>query len=171
MGLSSYKPVTKQIEIGGGEFFLVKGLSVTDVRTLVAQYYPDLEVIAERFAAIGQDVLETDNVNKFVFEIVRQAPQIVATIIALGNYEDEPTPNFALLERSARLLPFPVQTEALLALAELTFREAGGPKKFLATLATLISGLLPEGALTTGQEWRGFLTTRLTDFAGVSAPN
>ena len=167
MGLSNYRPVAKKIEIGDGESFLVKGLSVSDLNVLVQQYYPDLVVIAEQFTAIGVNVWESGNVNAFLLDAIRLAPHIVGTVIAIGNQEDEPT-DFAHVERMARLLPFPVQTEALQAIMELTFREVGGPKKFVATLSKLIAGMMPPGTAEAMRVSLGHLKTNLTGSAGES---
>ncbi len=65
---------------------------------------------------------------------MKVAPGLVAMIIALGA--DEPD-----AQAEAMTLPFSVQMDALTKIARLTFTQAGGPKKFLESVAALMRGV------------------------------
>lgn len=140
MSLADYQPATQVIKVGRGGSFTVRGLSLSDVQILLASYYPDIEHLVDLYGSVSDDVFARGNTERFILELARRAPALVADAIALAA--DEP----AMSER-ARQLPFPVQVDALKAIGKLTFEEVGGPKKFVASLLTLLGGVLPQGAM------------------------
>lgn len=130
MGLADYQPSRETITFKGGSF-KVKGLSLDDVGVLMKHHLSDLDAL---FALYAKDVnpdMAAAVTAQYAVSLIREAPGLVANVIALGAEEPD---NVAF----ARRLPMPVQVEAIKRIALLTFEEAGGAKKFFASLTELV---------------------------------
>lgn len=109
----------------------MKGLSLDSVAALVQTRLDDLEYlwdVTEKVLAGKSSVGEGD-LKKVALILVEQLPDLTASIIALGEGDAN---DDAI--KAARSLPAPVQLEVLVSLAELTFEEVGGIKKFVSRM-------------------------------------
>jgi len=99
----------------------------SQVRTSRQMAFPDDDIIAEA-----------------IIEVIRESPVLVANIITLCSDERDQ-------QEAAMQLPATVQTEALLAIADLTFKDTAAIKKLAADVMRLIQGILPPGTVTLAQ--------------------
>lgn len=120
----------KEIKLPKGQRMTVRGLALSDVTLIFRQHANDVETIFTSFAQDGKQLTQVGDpkyaekavATKFGEQLLSNFPDLVASIIAYGS--DEPT-----LAHKARQLPFPVQMEAINAIAELTFVEEDSLKK------------------------------------------
>ena len=131
MSLTGYQPETRDIQIGGGESFQVKGLSLVPIAVLVREHFPDLDAIFDLFQSA--DNLEPEKFQPIALSVISQAPGLAANVIALAAGEGS--------AQDAERLPLHAQLAALLAIGELTFSEVGSVKKTVETIATLLKNL------------------------------
>ncbi len=115
---------------------IVRGLSLDDVAVLMNQHLGDLEKLFDLYEGTVREDTKVLATAQFAIGLTRDAPALVANIIAMAA--DEPH-----AVNKARLLPMPVQVEAIKAIASLTFHEAGGAKNFLTSLTNLIAAVAP----------------------------
>lgn len=135
-GLSDYTPLTKAVLLSGDRSLHVRGLSLDDVAVLMNAHFADIDNIFNLYdQRAGQDQM-IDAVLGFIATLVKESPALVGNIIALAC--DEPQ----FVDR-ARKLSASAQIEALKAVAQLTFEEAGGYRKFFESLSTLLRGAVP----------------------------
>jgi hypothetical protein len=135
MSLKDFVIRKEQVAFRGG-VLEVRGLALNDVTVLIRDHLTELSRLFELY-----DNDETRNTAmaesaKFAIELIKESPQVVASMIALSS--DEPS-----LVNVAAQLPLPVQVETVRKIIELTFEEAGGAKKFLDSLVELVSGVMP----------------------------
>lgn len=139
MALSDFTPVRQTVQFEGGEVD-VRGLALDDVALLMKQHLPDIDTLVDVFVQqtrkTDEEAMDLDNIIHHAIGALRTAPGLVAHTIALASDE----PDHVDIARS---LPLPVQIQLVREIVELTFREAGGPKNFLASLSHLIRGLTP----------------------------
>lgn len=136
MGLADYQPVRETVAISGGQSMQVRGLALEDVTVLFRAHLADLDKVVAIFGKqLDADQAVTAMMTHAI-ALVKEAPGLVANLIALASDEPDAVDN-------ARRLPFAVQVTALKAVARLTFDEAGGPKKFVEGLGDLLRGLAP----------------------------
>lgn len=141
MALADYQPERVTVEFKGGSF-QVKGLSLDDVTVLMRHYLTDIDHLIELYAKDVDPKLSVAATAQYAITLVREAPTLVAHVIALAAEEPDQID-------MARRLPIPVQVEALKAIGRLTFEEAGGAKKFFESLTELLTRVRPP-ELTTG---------------------
>ena len=140
MALSDYPPVRRAVQLPGGESFDIRGLALEDVATLIQNHLPDLDSLVNVFVEQSNKSndertdIEVENIVRHAVGAVRTAPALVAHTIALACDEPDSVDQ-------ARSLPLPVQVQAIREIVDLTFSEAGGPKKFLESLMFLIRGI------------------------------
>lgn len=132
MSLANYTPPSRTVSLGGDNSFNVSGLSLQSIEILVRTHLPDVEELFELFMDGGN--FTTDDLNRLALTLATRAPGFTANVIALGAGETDATAN-------AARLPFPIQLQALAEIAELTFAEVGGIKKFVETVAGLLSSM------------------------------
>lgn len=135
MALADYQPERVTIEFKGGSFS-VKGLSLDDVTVLMRHYLDDLDEILAIYARDVDPQKTVAATAQYAVALVREAPALVAHVIALAAEEPDRI-------EQARRLPIPVQVEALKEIGRLTFEEAGGAKKFFESLAELAMKVRP----------------------------
>ena len=132
MSLANYTPPSRTVSLGGDNSFNVNGLSLQSIEILVRTHLPDVEELFELFMDGGN--FTTDDLKRLALTLATRAPGFTANVIALGAGERDATAN-------AARLPFPIQLQALAEIAELTFAEVGGIKKFVETVAGLLSSM------------------------------
>lgn len=135
MSLAAFKPETRQVK-GKNYDLTVRGLSMTDVASLLRTHLEDLDHVFELYEQQGADSMGTVALSRFALALIKDSPGLVAHAIALAC--DEPDQ----VENAARL-PFPAQIAALKDIGTLTFEGIGGIKKFAAEFSDLVSGLRP----------------------------
>lgn len=146
MSLLDYKPERVEVKFKGGSFF-VKGLSLEDLSILIKTHLPDLDGI---LATVG-GVIASSNAGgeidgtaskSIAIKLAKDMPGLTANLIALaaGEGNDKGV-------QLARSMSFPLQIDILMAVGRLTFEEAGGVKKFMETLASLLGLLNLQGMI------------------------
>ena len=133
MSLADYTPLSQSVSLGRGATVSVRGLSIDDIAVLLKDHLSDLDGLFELWERSSDQPLAS---ARFVVALTREAPALVATLIALAA--DEPD-----MVAKARRLSLPVQIELLKAVLRLTFEEAGGAKKFVESLNQLLRGMRP----------------------------
>lgn len=138
MALADFQAERRNVMVNGKVLFSVEGLSLDTLALLVSTHMPDLEYV---FGIVvhGEQPGETfqQQVARVAMGLAREAPGLVANIIAICSGEqlnDE-------LIKTARRLPFPAQVQALEHIGAMTFEEAGGVKKAIESLMTLLARL------------------------------
>jgi hypothetical protein len=132
-GLKGLVIPTTTIKVPGGEI-AVRGLSFNDLSVLVQGYGPALKGLFEKLTGSGLEDVSLDDAGKFAMALLETVPEAAACIIALGAGEPDDV-------AVAATLPFPVQLEALEAVAVLTFNTEGGAKKVVETVIRLAQGI------------------------------
>lgn len=154
---SYFEYPTDKVSIPGGSGFVVRGLSLDDLSTIVAKHG---DVLAELF----NETAETGSIKAMTIaslagELVRRAPEVAGMAIvlasdALDKFEDEgegggqadghssvdDLVKMAVATTQARRLPIHVQLDALQRIGALTFGTEGGIKKAWETIVSLLSG-------------------------------
>ncbi|HBN9515490.1 TPA: hypothetical protein L3889_000495 [Pseudomonas aeruginosa] len=137
MALSDYTPERREVCVNGKPLFYVEGLSLETLALLIRTHMPDFEAV---FAILINSERAGGDFNgqlqRAALGIAQQAPGLAANIIAACCSGEELS---ADLVRSASRLPFTAQVEALTQIGELTFQEAGGIKKAMESLITLLA--------------------------------
>jgi hypothetical protein len=140
MALADYQPERVDIPFKGGSF-QVKGLSLDDVSVLMKHHLTDMDELLELYSRnVSQDIAVAATAQ-YAVTLVREAPALVANVLALAAEEPDSVDN-------ARRLPIPTQIEALKVIGRLTFEEAGGAKKFFESLKDLAMRVRPPLAMT-----------------------
>lgn len=132
MPLADYTPETRAIPLASGKSFNVSGLSLSHLEILVRTHLPDIKELFSLFESGGN--FDADGIKALCLTLATRAPGFVANVIALAAGETDAT------DKAARL-PFPTQLLALTEIFEITFTEVGGIKKFMETVAALLSGM------------------------------
>jgi hypothetical protein len=131
----------RTVKLPRGMQMTVRGLALSDVTRIFRQHANDVEEIFKGFAEDGAALAGKSGdpkfaqnavATKFGSELLSNFPELVADIIAYAS--DEPT-----LSHKARQLPFPVQMEALKAIAELTFVEEDSLKKVMEIVVQMVA--------------------------------
>lgn len=132
MPLASYTPKSHTIPLGDDNSFNVTGLSLTHLTIIVETHLEDAEALWDLFSQGGD--FTDDDLKRLGLSLATNAPGFVANMIALASGEVN-------AQLGAARLPFPIQLEATAKIMELTFSEVGGIKKFMETVAGLLSSL------------------------------
>ncbi|MCB1865173.1 MAG: hypothetical protein KDG50_07055 [Chromatiales bacterium] len=135
--LRDFKPETRGVKFSGGSFE-VRGISLEDLAVLVRTHLPDLETLFQLFERAEE--IDGGDLDSLAAAVFREAPGFVANVIALAAGEPDEAP-------TAQLLPFPVQVQVIKDVAELTFSEVGGVKKFLTIVASMLGSPTTIGAM------------------------
>lgn len=125
-----FEGLTREIKLPNGVMLVVRGLALSDVTRIFRAHADDIETMFSSFSQDKDAIVPTGDpkyaqtavATKFGGELLSNFPMVAADIIAYAA--DEPT-----LAHKARKLPFPIQLEALQAIAELTFTEEDALKK------------------------------------------
>jgi hypothetical protein len=118
----------------------VRGLSFHDFTVLFSQYGSAVDKIFELIegdSSAAKDFAESIDVKAFGADLIKKAPQLVATLIALAaDIPDRAT--------QTERIPLPVQIKLLEAIYRLTVEDTGGLTNFI----QLVMGLAKEVRLT-----------------------
>lgn len=142
MALADYIPESRPVLFKGKTLTTVEGLSFDGLAELVKTHMPDFEQMFE-LVERGETPNETfsDHLKRVARNIVLQAPELAAQIIAVASTEKTDD----RLVAAARRLPFDAQIQALMVIGELTFEEEGGIKKALESTMSLLLRLRTKG--------------------------
>lgn len=131
MAIKDFFVETREISFGTGSF-TVQGISFDHLAKLFTEARDEMLQAMDLYDGMA----ESGNVNTeaLILALLQQLPNLVARVICVSA--DEPG-----AEESVRKMPFTVQTDALMAISELTFVEADALKKFLGHLTVLMNGM------------------------------
>jgi hypothetical protein len=128
MSLSQVVIETRNIKFKGGEFSL-SGLTFNELTGILLRDGDEVSAAYKLFEKHAGPNVENgeEGMQKFGLALVNLLPDLTAKLIAASCGEPEA---WAV----ARKLPAPIQTEALVAIAQLTFEEPAAVKKFIENL-------------------------------------
>ena len=131
MSLKELTIPSAPVQTPGGEFS-VRGLSLDDLTYILQRHAVEVSQIVSTIEAkkgeIGNDLL-----SEMAVGLIQSAPDVAAEVIAVAAGElDQVT--------KVRMLPFPVQLDAMEKIGNLTFEVYGGPKKVLEAVIRLAKG-------------------------------
>lgn len=131
MAIKDFHVESRTISFRAGSFE-VQGISFNNLVQLFTEARDDMLGAMDLYDGLA----ESGEVNTpaLIIAALEKFPGLVAKIIALAANEPGS-------EAKVLMMPFPVQTEALVAIAELTFTEADALKKFLGHLALMVDGM------------------------------
>lgn len=149
MALSDYVVPRTEIKIGIDNSMSVRGLALEDITFLVSVHKEDIDTLIEMFRAKSMahvtnksapggvinpaliDEMVRKSGDDLISGFLQQFPLLAANVIATACDEPESW-------QAARTLPLPLQIEALLSVAKLTFEDAEGFKKFVGNVAAVL---------------------------------
>lgn len=141
MPLAGYQPETRTVQIGPQNTMIIRGISLTDLATLIREHMPDMDAVFDLFKSV--DTMKVEDLQPLILTVVTQAPGLAANVIALAAGEGDAS--------DAAKLPMPVQVAALLDIGSLTFTEVGGVGKFMETVAALLKTTTMSKVLTSAK--------------------
>lgn len=124
--LSTFKHVTTEVEVGDGQTITVRGLSITDIGSILHEHANTLDALYQEHI-VGDGTSETPEMDTLIRALMTEAPQAVAAIIAYAN--DEPEMADVVLT-----MPGMDQIKLLLEIARLTFKSEEEVGNVVATL-------------------------------------
>lgn len=124
-GLTGVAIKTASVELPGGDSFVVRGLSLSDIVTIYNQHMGELGIWFEQMLLLdgGDSELKLEPSN-IASNLLNTAPTLAAEIVAFGSGECS-IETVAI----AMQLPISVQIDALQKIGGLTFTESMPPKK------------------------------------------
>ena len=137
MSFLDYEAPTRSIPLGKGSFN-VRGLSSDDVGQLISRNLGELTSVYDKLvkgnaAEVAQTLVAT----------VVSIPRLATSVIMLGLAEEG---DQSKLITQVSKLPMGTQFEALTAICELTFEDAGGLGKFLVQVKSMVQVVRQPGA-------------------------
>lgn len=124
----------EKVEFSDNDFIEVRGLSPSDVATLVAKYKPEATQLYDRFTGRDANTFGGDDVAAVMMDMLSLFPTLFAHLIAIAaDAEDQRE----LIEK----LPFDAQLKSVEKIAEVTFRASGGFENFMETVLRLMKEL------------------------------
>lgn len=136
MALPEYKPASHVIKLKGAPF-TVRGLSLSDVTYLVNNHLPEMEKISDLYEEHKGNVITEAAMKKIMLRLLTEIPTVASEIIACAA--DAPGEGHRVMN-----YPAPVQIESLFAIAQLTFEEVGGVKKFIESLSSTLGNIFDQ---------------------------
>lgn len=133
MALADYSVPKRDVPLPGGNSFAVRGFSLEDITSLIDRHGPAVRKFFDDYSENGQMKADADPIAAII-DVLRQAPDLAAFIIARGADELNMMPKI-------KQLPIAVQVEALRTIADLSFEVSGGPGNFIETVVGLMRGL------------------------------
>lgn len=138
MSLADFTPATDEVKVSDSVSFAVRGLSFDDIATLVRSHYEPLSNLFDEYIAEGVAAAVTESegeeLSQAVMGVMKQAPGLIADVIALAA--DEPD----LIDKIKKL-PIGVQIDAIQKTLTLTLQAEGGLGKLVETITGLVQGL------------------------------
>ena len=147
MKLSAYTPPAAKFPIGS-ESISLRGLSLNDLSVLVNTNLEDFDALYQLVMEHGKPFTKgqrsVDDLNETVIKelavtLARSAPRFAVMAIALAAMEADE--DLGEVMQGAARLSMAAQIGALIKVAEMTFIEVGGVKKFFGLVGGLLSGL------------------------------
>lgn len=118
-----------------GNSFEVRGLSPNDIAQLLMLHRPVMEQMFNRYAGGSADAMTAEDIAVAASEIavgmLEQAPALVAHLIVLAADDVDNLKEYAQLSMG-------IQIDAVIEIGRLTFETAGGPKKLLDLVRSLM---------------------------------
>lgn len=133
MPISDYQPPTAVVEFTGGSLKL-RGLALDDVAVLMRSHLVDLDKLIQIYDNKVSDSAAVASFAQYAISLAKECPGLVANIIALASDDGDNVPAY-------RKLSMPLMIKCLTQIIELTFVEAGGPKKFVESLMEIFRGM------------------------------
>lgn len=140
MGLATYQPRTTEVTIGDDNSVTVRGLSFKDVVELFEEHSDEINEAFGLISSNGEDGEEAASDEQMLVQLVAMFPDLVGAIIALASGERDQV-------EQAKKLPFPTQLAVCVDIVDLTFREVGGAKKFMAMVGTALKTVGKSGKI------------------------
>lgn len=138
MTLASYVAPIARVELPEGGEFVVRGLGLNDVISLVLEQKDALE---QAFDFAENNNLHIGQVNSDVgMKLLTELPTLAGKLVALAAREPDAWVQFLDL-------PAPTQLDALEKVARLTFKDAAGFKAFVGKVIAAVQsaqGVLPQ---------------------------
>lgn len=136
MSLADFQPETKNVALGKTSV-AVRGLTFFDISKLIKTHYEDLGNVFDMYESSAGDDLSNIAMGKMAMTLVKDAPGLVAHIIALAADEED-------FVNVVHKINFLKQLEILKAIGSLTFEEVGSVKKMIADVMELVANLKPD---------------------------
>ncbi|MES3001333.1 MAG: hypothetical protein V4787_11635 [Pseudomonadota bacterium] len=139
MGLKNFAQARHVIQFGDNDLN-VRGLSANDVTAIIFENKSVVEDVFSVFedANLTASNLDDEKLKTFIGNIAIRAPYVVASIIAHASDEPDEYEN-------AAKLPLPVQTEALIEIARLTFNDKAGFERFMGNVKAAVASVKKAG--------------------------
>ena len=131
MALKDFHREHREVNFPGGSVKL-HGVSFDTLAQLVSEARDDVATAIDAYGEASE--AGQTGVEAIALLLLERTPGRAAKLIALAAEEPD-------AEAHVRKMPFPVQTDMLAAVADLTFTEADALKKFLAHLTRATSGM------------------------------
>lgn len=143
--LSTFKPITSEVEVGDGQTITVRGLSITDIGEILHKHADTLDALYQKHI-VGRDFSDAPEIDTLIRALMAEAPQAVAAIIAHAN--DEPEMADVVLT-----MPGMDQIKLLLEIARLTFKSEEEVGNVIATLIHAMRVVTKTVNKISGQEY------------------
>lgn len=148
---SSFLPPSSEIKYNDDVVMTVRGLSLVDVSYLVSRHRADLEKVFSLYQSFSQAdpsiadgaALSDATIISYGYELLREAPGILANIIAVGADARDQVENIARL-------PATIQIDALKAVCTLTIEDFGGLKPLVGRLMSFAAEVAPANLTQNG---------------------
>lgn len=156
MALSNYQIPRTTVDIDASNSFVVRGLNLEDISFLVQVHKNDVDSVVSMFQGkLGKDASPEGvakavqkNGDAMIVELIQRFPLLIANVIAVASDEPDQWDN-------ASKLPVPVQIEAILAVAKLTFNDVDGFKKFVGNVSAVLQSVAKQKPLMTATKSTG----------------
>ena len=135
MPIDDYRPLTAEVGLNSkGGSLTVRGLALDDVAVLMRSHLVDLDKLIDIYQNKVGDAATVAVFTQYAVTLAKEAPGLMANIIALGCDDGDNVPKY-------RKLSLPITVRAVEQIVNLTFEEAGGPKKFVESLIEIFRGM------------------------------
>lgn len=135
MGIKDYKPETALVPIGNTSLSL-RGVSLEGLSVLMRDHLSDIDGLVAIFQNNVKTDLEVGVMVQYAMGLIREAPALVSTLIYTCDMEAQNDSDIDADDY--RDLDISVQLKCLKAIAEMSFKEAGGAKKFIESFGNIL---------------------------------
>ena len=137
MSLKTFTIPKENVQLPGDDSFVVRGVSLNDVTTLVEKFRPDLEQMFDQFQ--NAENLSLEEGADVAFSMLQSAPRLVAYLIALASSEHDDDSPLSEIAETVLGLTAGVQVDALEKIGRLTFEDQS-PKKLIEAVMRAMAG-------------------------------
>ncbi len=131
--LSSYKPQTTDVEVGGDQTITVRGLSITDIAGIMQEHATTLDSLYQQHIVSPQESAPPE-INVLMRALMTEAPDAAASIIAYAAGEPEQA-------QTVSEMPGLDQIKLLMAISALTFHSEDELKKVMEGLIVAMQAI------------------------------